>query len=275
MLDVGALTYTSNGWTFFSVLRSDVFSFVPSLHVILSFGQARVQEHQRHYRSHDRESHTTSRGINDRRTGKTRVSARMSRDAGQASHGADEKKGPAVNVRSRTSSSTSSTLSLKAPRTARFAEATSVNSPIEPTKKARNPFAGPPILTQHYTPQPQVSDIGFGYMSSDEIKHTSVEMPMTPKTPMRSALKVPGTPGRFLDPRSPTFNEEAALEKQELSTEKRNAKDLVGHSPTNLQSSSTNMDYRLKRSASASPSSSSVASTSPVPSSSSPCSAQP
>ena len=53
---------------------------------------------------------------------------------------------------------------------------------------------------------------------------------MTPidfKTPMKSALKVPGTPGRFLDPRSPTFHEEFKLEKQELATEKRNAKDFV------------------------------------------------
>ena len=155
----------------------------------------------------------------------------MSKDGTQASHQAvDEKKrGPEINVRPRNSSSSSSSsnLSLKTPRTARFAEATSVNSPIEPSKKARNPFGGSPILTTHYHPQPQVSDVGFGYMSSDEIKHTSVEMPMTPRTPMKSALKVPGTPGRLLDPRSPTFNEEVALEKQELSTDKQNAKDFV------------------------------------------------
>lgn len=64
-------------------------------------------------------------------------------------------------------------------------------------------------------------------MSSNELKHTSVEFPMTPKTPMRSALKVPGTPGRFIDPRSPTFHEEVALDQEEDKTEKQNAKDFV------------------------------------------------
>ena len=159
----------------------------------------------------------------------------MSREGNQASSEVvDEKKAPQITIRPRTSSDSSS-LSVKTPRTARFAEATSVNSPIEPPKKARNPFAGPAIVTTHYIPQPQVSDVGFGYMSSDEIKQTTVEVPMTPKTPMRSALKVPGTPARFIDPRSPTFNEETELEKQELKTEKQNAVDLVGSFPGNLQ----------------------------------------
>ncbi|PSN64823.1 hypothetical protein BS50DRAFT_574983 [Corynespora cassiicola Philippines] len=44
----------------------------------------------------------------------------------------------------------------KTPRAARFAEATSVHSPID----ARSPFADPP--TNHYRPQQQVSDVGFG-----------------------------------------------------------------------------------------------------------------
>ncbi|MCJ1319207.1 hypothetical protein MMC15_004542 [Xylographa vitiligo] len=138
----------------------------------------------------------------------------------------EEKKGPQVTVRPRTSSS-SSTLSIKTPRTARFAEATSVNSPIGPTLNSRNPFAGLPIITTHLAPQPQPSDIGFGYMSqSDRLKHTSIEVPLTPRSPMKSALKPPGTPGRFLDPRSPTFQEEVVLEKEELKTEKQNAADL-------------------------------------------------
>lgn len=64
-------------------------------------------------------------------------------------------------------------------------------------------------------------------MSSNELKHTSVEVPLTPKTPMKSALKVPGTPGRMLDPRSPTFQEEVALEKEEDKTDKQNAADMV------------------------------------------------
>ena len=83
-------------------------------------------------------------------------------------------------------------------------------------------------MTNHLTPQSQPSDIGFGYMSqSNQDKHTSVEVPLTPMSPMRSALKVPGTPGRFIDPRSPTFREEQALEEQEEKTDKQNAQDLV------------------------------------------------
>lgn len=44
---------------------------------------------------------------------------------------------------------------------------------------------------------------------------------------MKSALKPPGTPGRFLDPRSPTFKEEVVLENEEEKTEKQNAADVV------------------------------------------------
>lgn len=77
--------------------------------------------------------------------------------------------------------------------------------------------------------QPQPSDVGFGYLSdNDAAKHVStggVEMPPTPGSPLKSALKVPGTPGR-LNPLSPTFKEEQILEKQELETEKENAKDI-------------------------------------------------
>ena len=189
---------------------------------------------------------------------------------------ADEKKSNAqvrvqeVEVRPRLSSSGSSKLSIQTPRTARFAEATSVNSPVSPTR--RNPFTGPSIDTTHIVPEAQVADVGFGYMSSsDRLKHTSVEMPLTPREPLKSALKTPGTlkapgtPGRFLDPRSPTFKEEVALEKEELKTEKSNAADLV-RSPLwplphvrHLTAS-----CRKSRSASALPSSSCAASTSPA-----------
>ena len=58
-----------------------------------------------------------------------------------------------------------------------------------------------------------------------------MEVPLTPKTPMRSALRPPGTPGRFIDPRSPTFKEEVKLEKEEEKTEKQNANDLVRYAP--------------------------------------------
>lgn len=51
---------------------------------------------------------------------------------------------------------------------------------------------------------------------------------MTPKTPLKSAMKVPGTPARpFDNPLSPTFREEDILEKRELSTEKEQARDVV------------------------------------------------
>ena len=51
---------------------------------------------------------------------------------------------------------------------------------------------------------------------------------MTPKTPLKSALKVPGTPGkRFDNPLSPTFREEDVLEKREGATDKEQARDLV------------------------------------------------
>jgi hypothetical protein len=52
---------------------------------------------------------------------------------------------------------------------------------------------------------------------------------MTPKSPLKSAMKVPGTPARKFDnPLSPTFREEEILEKREFDTEKQQAKDLVG-----------------------------------------------
>lgn len=51
---------------------------------------------------------------------------------------------------------------------------------------------------------------------------------MTPASPLKSAMKVPGTPGRRIDnPLSPTFREEQILEKHENMTDKENARDLV------------------------------------------------
>ena len=138
-----------------------------------------------------------------------------------------EKKAPQVTVLSRSSTSSSSGLSIQTPRTARFAEATSVNSPINPSQVGRNPFVDPPT-TRHVMAQPQPSDVGFGYLSeSNAGNHSSyAEVPITPASPLKSALKIPGTPGR-LNPLSPTFKEEQALEEEEEKTEKANAKDLV------------------------------------------------
>lgn len=150
----------------------------------------------------------------------------------------DEKNQARGTVRSRNSSCSSLGLSIKTPRTARFAEATSVNSPIGPTAAGRSPFADP--QTRHMMPQPQPSDVGFGYVSDNQpSKHASfagVEIPLTPASPLKSALKVPGTPGR-LNPLSPTFREEQVVEKQEVDTEKRNAADLVRHSHDQTKSS--------------------------------------
>ncbi|KAI9887029.1 MAG: hypothetical protein M1823_001173 [Watsoniomyces obsoletus] len=139
-----------------------------------------------------------------------------------------------VNTRSRASSSSS--LSLKPPRTPRFAEATAVHSPIEPSQTGRSPFADPPgTMTTHYPPQPQPSDVGFGYISETNQSRTASYVPveeecrasLAPKSPLKSALRVPGTPGRQLEnPLSPTFREEQILEKREVETEKENAKDL-------------------------------------------------
>ncbi|KAL8703946.1 MAG: hypothetical protein Q9201_002896 [Fulgogasparrea decipioides] len=139
-------------------------------------------------------------------------------------------KNPRVLVRARTSSSSSSGLSLKTPRTARFAEATSVNSPIDPSTTGRSPFTDPPIRTTHLMAQPQPSDVGFGYVADNQpSKHSSyvgVEVPLTPNSPLKSALKPPGTPGRMLNPLSPTFKEEQILEEHEARAEKENARDL-------------------------------------------------
>lgn len=87
--------------------------------------------------------------------------------------------------------------------------------------------------------QPQVSDVGFGYVN----KHESVEMPNTdyeppltaksvviPKTPgaLKSAMKTPGAPPKNLEAMlSPTFREEHMLEKHEKHTDREQVKDLV------------------------------------------------
>lgn len=149
-----------------------------------------------------------------------------------ADHSVDDKetKIPQVIVRSRRSSTSSSGLTLRTPKAARFTEATSVNSPIDPTATGRSPFADPRPRTTYLMPQPQPSDVGFGYVADNQAsKHSSyagVEVPLTPASPLKSALKPPGTPGRFMNPLSPTFKEEQVLEKQEESTDKQNAKDL-------------------------------------------------
>ncbi|KAL5335260.1 hypothetical protein BJX70DRAFT_330404 [Aspergillus crustosus] len=106
---------------------------------------------------------------------------------------------------------------MKSPRSARFAEATAIHSPSA-AENSRSPFADPPIQPQN---RPDVSDVGFGYVNA-QVPHNAA-----PVSPLKSALKVPGTPARTLNPLSPTFREEFALEKQEKQAEKANAKDLA------------------------------------------------
>ena len=134
----------------------------------------------------------------------------------------DDKRRPAAlnltPARSVSTDSSSSTSSLKPPRTPRFAEATSVHSPVD----SRSPFADP---EKFEIAQAQPGDIGFGYINNRE----SVAVPMTPKSPLKSAMRIPGTPGRKIEnPLSPTFREEELLEKREAATDKQQAKDLVG-----------------------------------------------
>ena len=88
------------------------------------------------------------------------------------------------------------------------------------------------MMTNHYSPQPQVSDVGFGYIDDNSAmknaSYPSVPLYDGPKSPLKSALRVPGTPGRKLEnPLSPTFREEQILEKEEEKTDKANAADLV------------------------------------------------
>lgn len=95
-----------------------------------------------------------------------------------------------------------------------------MNSPSEPRLM---PFSQRAADAQ----KGQVADIGFGYINNDADVEAN-NLPEAPKSPLKSAMKVPGTPARRIEnPLSPTFREEQVLEKREMSTEKEQAKDLV------------------------------------------------
>ncbi|RAO73949.1 uncharacterized protein BHQ10_009961 [Talaromyces amestolkiae] len=121
------------------------------------------------------------------------------------------------------SSSSSSASDFKSPRTARFAEATTVISPIDPSDGGRSPFADPPASVMKEA-QHHVSDVGFGYVADSDPSRYA-HQPMTPASPLKSALKTPGT-ARTLNPFSPTFREEVRLEKEEVKTARENKRDL-------------------------------------------------
>lgn len=122
---------------------------------------------------------------------------------------------PQHTVAETASTSEKSNTSLKTPRTARFAEATSIYSPVENAQ--RSPFADPP---KSGAPT-NVGDMGFGYVKNDY--HADDQVPMSP---FRPGLKVPQT-AKSLNPLSPTFREEYMLEKQEHKADKENARDVV------------------------------------------------
>lgn len=142
--------------------------------------------------------------------------------------GFSEKKETGATTRSvRTNSSSSSSPSINTPRKARFAEATSVNSPMAEPNEHRLPFSRSKMSGTVAKP----SDVGFGYISDNNPieQHATLGSNTNglASPPLRSAMKTPGTSTRFLNPLSPTFREEASLEKQEEKTDQQQAKDLV------------------------------------------------
>lgn len=168
-------------------------------------------------------------------------------------------KGPSISIRTRDDSADSQ----KSPRAARFAEATSVDSPIDAPIGGFRFNETPYTPVESCKPQLQAGDIGFGYIndrrSMAEVPH--VEMPASehdiqalpvspgPKSPLKSAMKSPRTrkpAGLDLPLKSPTFQqplksplfqeeailsptwrEEKLLERRETRTSKRQQEDLV------------------------------------------------
>jgi hypothetical protein len=83
----------------------------------------------------------------------------------------------------------------------------------------KSPFADP---EKHAEGDSQPGDVGFGYIGNNH------EASAGPKSPLKSAMRVPGTPARQLtNPLSPTFREEDVLDKREASTDKEQVKDIV------------------------------------------------
>lgn len=92
----------------------------------------------------------------------------------------------------------------------RFAEEKPVHLPAE---RHKSPFSDSMAVTAP-------ADVGFGYLNN------APRESMAPKSPLKSAMKVPGTPARTINPLSPTFREEQLLEKTEKSTAKEQKRDL-------------------------------------------------
>ena len=110
------------------------------------------------------------------------------------------------------------------PRRARFAEATTINSPAVEDEEHRLPWS----RRKREDKKPKVSDLGLTYIQDNgPVEQHATLRPDTGDAPLKSALKTPGTAGRLLNPLSPTFREEQMLEKEEDKTEVQQAKDLV------------------------------------------------
>ena len=140
----------------------------------------------------------------------------------------DEKQSSVTTRSLRANSEDSDSSSLSTPRKTRFAEATSVDSPVKGRNEFRSPFADPPstMATTEHKP----SDVGFGYIADTGPveQHATVPVSYGPGgQPLKSAMKTPGTAARLINPMSPTFREEQMLEREEDKTEKEQAKDLV------------------------------------------------
>ncbi|KAG6038205.1 hypothetical protein E4U41_004457 [Claviceps citrina] len=120
------------------------------------------------------------------------------------------------NLTPKRSDSSSTDSSLKPPRTPRFTEATSVHSLAD---MRNSPFTDSEKPDTNHSQQPGV--VGFGYISNAH------ESSNRPKSTLKSAIKVPGTPARqFTNPLSPTFREEEILEKREAKNDQEQVKDI-------------------------------------------------
>lgn len=97
--------------------------------------------------------------------------------------------------------------------------------------------------------QAQPADIGFGYINNGAHDDSNT-VPAGPASPLKSALKVPGTParkpGNVLSPSfmSPTFAEETNLEKREKATDEEQARDFVSASPAASPWAASNQTLR-------------------------------
>lgn len=103
-----------------------------------------------------------------------------------------------------------------------------VSSLIEAVKQGRSPLTDPlrTEKTQSFMAEAQPSDISSCNINNPSRQPTKV--PLTPDSPLKSAMEVPGTLGQKINNRlNPNFREEHIIEKHEETVEKEQARDLV------------------------------------------------